>query len=212
MRLVIFGATGRTGLELARQALDLGHEVTAVVRDAARLPAGLRDRVETVTADLADPQAVASAVKGGDAVLIALGPRGRGPTTVHTTAMRSILQAMARVPARRVLLVSAAGMVADAGDGPFTRYVLKPLILRPLLKNSYTDLAESERLLRASGLDWTIVRPSRLLDGGPTGRYRTALDLNLRGGRSTTRADLAACMLKLAADPASAGHVVSVAT
>ncbi|MFI7689761.1 NAD(P)-dependent oxidoreductase [Nonomuraea sp. NPDC049655] len=124
MRLVIFGATGRTGLELVRQALDLGHEVTAVVRDAARLPAGLRDRVETVTA----------------------------------------------------------------------------------------DLAESERLLRASGLDWTIVRPSRLLDGGPTGRYRTALDLNLRGGRSTTRADLADCMLKLAADPASAGHVVSVAT
>ncbi|MFF4193519.1 NAD(P)-dependent oxidoreductase [Nonomuraea sp. NPDC001831] len=212
MRLVIFGATGRTGLELVRQALDLGHEVTAVVRDAARLPDGLRDRVETVTADLADPGAVASAIKGGDAVLIALGPRGRGPTTVHTTAMRSILQAMARGPARRVLLVSAAGMVADAGDGLFTRYVLKPLLLRPLLKNSYTDLAESERLLRASGLDWTIVRPSRLLDGGPTGRYRTALDLNLRGGRSTTRADLAECMLKLAGDPASAGHVVSVAT
>ncbi|MFI7471997.1 NAD(P)-dependent oxidoreductase [Nonomuraea sp. NPDC049646] len=185
---------------------------SAVVRDPARLPAGLRDRVATVTAGLADPRALAPAIEGGDAVLIALGPRGRGPTTVHTTAMRSILQAMADVSARRVLLVSAAGMVADAGDGPLTRYVLKPLVLRPLLKNSYADLAESERLLRASGLDWTIVRPSRLLDGGPTGRYRTAVDLNLRGGRSTTRADLAACMLELAGDPASAGHVVSVAT
>ncbi|MFI7422624.1 NAD(P)-dependent oxidoreductase [Nonomuraea sp. NPDC049684] len=185
---------------------------SAVVRDPARLPAGLRERVATVTAGLADPRALAPAIEGGDAVLIALGPRGRGPTTVHTTAMRSILQAMADVSARRVLLVSAAGMVADAGDGPLTRYVLKPLVLRPLLKNSYADLAESERLLRASGLDWTIVRPSRLLDGGPTGRYRTAVDLNLRGGRSTTRADLAACMLELAGDPASAGHVVSVAT
>ncbi|GGS66021.1 NAD(P)-dependent oxidoreductase [Nonomuraea spiralis] len=212
MRLVIFGATGGTGRELVRQALDLGHEVTAVVRDPARLPADLRDRVETVTADVADPQAIAPAIKGRDAVLIALGSRDRGPTTVHTTSMRSITQAMERVSARRLLLVSAAGLVTDAGDGPFTRYVLKPLVVQPLFKNSYTDLAAAERLLRARDLDWTIVRPARLLNSGLTGRYRTAVDLNVRGGRSTTRADLAHCMLRLAGDPASIGHVVSVAT
>ncbi|NUR90402.1 MAG: SDR family oxidoreductase [Nonomuraea sp.] len=212
MRLVVFGATGGTGLQLVRQALDLGHEVTAVVRDPAKLPAELRDRAEVVTADVMDPDAVAPAVKDRDAVLVALGARDRGPTTVHSGSTRSIVSAMERVGARRLLLVSAAGMVADAGDGPFTRYVLKPLVVQPLFKNSYTDLAVAERLLRAADLDWTIVRPSRLTDAGRTGRYRTARDLNVRGGRSTTRADLAECMLSLIEDPTSAGHVVSVAS
>ncbi|NUR85774.1 MAG: NAD(P)H-binding protein, partial [Nonomuraea sp.] len=152
------------------------------------------------------------AVKDRDAVLVALGARDRGPTTVHSGSMRSIVRAMERVGTRRLLLVSAAGLVADAGDGPFTRYVLKPLVVQPLFKNSYTDLAVAERLLRAADLDWTIVRPSRLTDAGRTGRYRTATDLNVRGGRSTTRADLAECMLTLIEDRTSAGHVISVAT
>lgn len=212
MRLAVFGATGGTGLQLVRQALDLAHEVTAVVRDPARLPAELRDRVEIVTADVTDPDAVAPAVKDRDAVLVALGSRERGPTTLHSASTRSITEAMERVGTRRLLLVSAAGLVADAGDGPFTRYVLKPLIVQRLFRHSYTDLAVAERLLRASGVDWTIVRPSRLTDAGRTGRHRTARDLNVRRGLSTTRADLADCMLGLIGDRTSVRHVVSVAS
>ncbi|NUO98780.1 MAG: SDR family oxidoreductase [Nonomuraea sp.] len=212
MRLTVFGATGGTGLQLLRQALDLTHEVTAVVRDPAKLPAELRDRVEAVTADVMDPDAVAPAVKDRDAVLVALGARGRGPTTVHSGSMRAIGQAMERTGTRRILLVSASGLVADSGDGLLVRYVLKPLVVQPMFRNSYTDLAVAERLLRATGLDWTIVRPSRLTDAGRTGRYRTARDVNVRGGFSTSRADLAHCMLSLIDDRTSVGHVVSVAS
>ncbi|MEQ4724666.1 SDR family oxidoreductase [Nonomuraea sp. B19D2] len=212
MRLAVFGATGGTGQQLLRQALDLGHEVTAVVRDASRLPAELRDRLDVVEADVMNPDAIVSAVKGRDAVLTAMGARHRGPTTVLFDSTASLIKAMTRVGARRLLMVSASGLVTDAGDGPFTRYVLKPLIVQRIFRHNYADLAAAERLLRASDLDWTIVRPSRLTDGGRSARYRTARDLNIRGGMSTTRADLAHCMLGLVGDHTSIRHVISVAS
>ncbi|MEV4175811.1 SDR family oxidoreductase [Nonomuraea sp. NPDC049709] len=212
MRITVFGATGGTGLELLRQGLDRTHQITAVVRDATRLPPELRDRLDVVEADMMDPDAIAPAVKDRDAVLSAMGPRDRGPTTVHSAGITSILAAMDRVGARRLLMVSASGLEADAGDGPFTRHVLKPLVVQRLFRHSYADLARAERLLRASDVDWTIVRPSRLRNAGRTNRYRTARDLNLRGGMNTTRADLADCMLELIADRTSVRHVISVAT
>ncbi|AQZ62647.1 Flavin reductase [[Actinomadura] parvosata subsp. kistnae] len=213
MKITVFGATGGTGLELLRQGLERAHDVTAVVRDAGRLPAGLRDRLDVLEADIMNPDAIAPAVAGRDAVLSAMGSRERGPTTVQTDSITSILAAMRREGTRRLLMVSAAGLEADAGDGPFTRYVLKPLIVQRLFRHSYADLARAEQLLRGStGVDWTIVRPARLTDAGRTGAYRTARDLSVRGGLSTSRADVADCMLELIGDRTSVGHVVSVAS
>lgn len=211
MKITVFGATGGSGIQLVRQGLDRGHEVTAVVRDPARLPAELRERADVVVADVMDPDAVTSAVVGRDAVLSAMGPRGNGPTTVCSGGIRSILTAMERAGARRLLMVSAAGLESDAGDGLVTRYVLKPIVQR-VFRHSYADLARAERLLRDSDTDWTIVRPARLTDAAAPGRYRTARDLSVRGGHTTTRADLADCMLTLIDDRTSVGHVVSVAT
>ncbi|PZG18084.1 NAD(P)-dependent oxidoreductase [Nonomuraea aridisoli] len=212
MRITILGATGGTGLRLLRQGLERGHEVTAVVRDAARLPDGLRDRLDVHQGDVTHPGSLAPAVEGRDAVLSALGPRGRGPTTICQDGIAAVLEAIAGTGTRRVLMVSASGLAADAGDGPFTRYVLKPLIVQRVFRDVYADLAKAEDVLRGSDTDWTIVRPSRLTDGGPTGRYRTALDLNVRGGHTTTRADLADCMLALIGDASSVRRVVSVAS
>ncbi|WP_406675097.1 SDR family oxidoreductase [Nonomuraea sp. N2-4H] len=211
MKITVFGATGGSGIQLVRQGLDRGHEVTAVVRDPARLPAELRERADVVVADVMDPDAVTPAVAGRDAVLSAMGPHGNGPTTVCSGSIRSILTAMEHAGARRLLMVSAAGLESDAGDGLVTRYVLKPIVQR-VFRHSYADLARAERLLRDSDTDWTIVRPARLTDAAAPGRYRTARDLSVRGGHTTTRADLADCMLTLIDDRTSVGHVVSVAT
>jgi putative NADH-flavin reductase len=211
MRLTIFGATGGTGTRAVRRALEEGHEVTAVVRDPARLGVPAHERLRVLTADVTDPAAIVPAVDGADAVVSALGPRGTGPTTIRTDACRAIVAAMDKAGVRRLLVVSAAGLVADAGDGLVTRHVVKPLILGRLLKNSFADLRRCEEEIRACGLDWTIVRPPRLTDGEPAGRYRTAVDVNLRGGRTISRADLAACLLRLVGDEASVRHHVSVA-
>jgi putative NADH-flavin reductase len=211
MKITVFGATGGIGRELLRQGIACGHEVTAVVRDPAGIPEELRGRVEVVHADVMNPAAIAAAVRDRDAVLTSMGTReGRTPTTVCSDSVSSIAAAMDGGRSRRLLMVSAGGLVADAGDGPLFRYALKPVLQR-VLKHSYADLAEAERRIRATGLDWTIVRPSRLTNGPRTGRYRTACDLSLRRGRTTSRADVADCLLTLAADPSSVRHAVSVA-
>ena len=211
MRLTIFGATGGTGTQLVRQALEEGHDVTAVVRDPARLAVQPHERLRVITTDVRDPVAIEPAVKGADAVLSALGPRGRGPSMICEDGARSIIEAMGKAGVRRLLVVSASGLIADAGDGPVVRYIVKPIILERMLKHGYTDMRRAEEEVRTGGLDWTIVRPSQLTDKEPTGRYRTAIDINLRGGRRISRADLAACMLGMVTNDSSVRHHVSVA-
>ncbi len=210
MRLTIFGATGGTGKQLLTQALDHGHEVTAVVRDPSRLPVLDHERLRVVTADVGDAAAIEPAVEGADAVVTALGTRGRGPTTLCGDAAKAIIEAMGRTGVKRLLMVSASGLVADAGDGVVIRYVAKPILGR-VLRHHFADLARCEEEIRASGLDWTIVRPPQLVDEEPTGEYRTAVDINVRHGRKIARSDLAAFMLDLVPDRSSVGKHVFVA-
>src|SRR5215475_14123872 len=94
MKVTIFGATGATGTSLTGQALAAGHEVTAVVRDPARLAVPAHPRLLIVTADAMDPVSIAPAVDGADAVINAIGPRDTGPTTVIADSVRSIILAM----------------------------------------------------------------------------------------------------------------------
>jgi putative NADH-flavin reductase len=211
MRLTVFGGTGGTGIQLVRQALEEGHDVTAVVRDPARLAVPGHARLRVVTADVTDPVAIGPAIEGADAVLSALGHRGGGPTTICADGTRAIIEAMGKEGIRRLLVVSAAGLVTDAGDGLFVRHVVKPMILQPLLRSGFTDKRRCEEEVRASDLDWTIVRPPRLTDKEATGRHRTAIDINLRGGRTVSRADLAAGLLRLVADDSAVQHHVSLA-
>jgi putative NADH-flavin reductase len=211
MRLTIFGATGGTGTQLVRQAIEEGHDVTAVVRDPARLDVPEHERLRVITADVTDAAAIEPAVKGADAVLSALGPRGRGPSTICRDGTRAIIEAMGATGVRRLVVCSAGGAFADAGDGLFTRRVVKPLILERLLKDAFEDMRHCEREVRDSGLDWTVVRPPRLADKEATGRYRTATDVNVRGGRTISRADLAACMLTVVGDDDAIRHHLSVA-
>jgi putative NADH-flavin reductase len=211
MRLTIFGATGGTGTQLVRQALREGHEVTAVVRAPARLDVPAHERLRVVTADVRDPDDITPAVEGADAVLSALGPRGGGPSTICADGARAIIAAMGKTGVRRLLVVSASGPFPDAGDSPLTRYVIKPIILERLLKNGFDDMRRGEEEVRAADLDWTIVRPPQLTDKPATGRYRTAVDINLRGGRRISRADLAAGLLGLIGDETSVHHHISMA-
>jgi putative NADH-flavin reductase len=171
-------------------------------------PAGAGLRV--VTADVMDPAAISNAVTGADAVLTAIGPRVSGPSTVSADSAASIIAAMRRTGVRRLLTVSGS-IVDDAGEGPVMSYLVKPLARRTFLKNVSADMRRGEEVVRASGLDWTIVRPPRLTDKPATGRYRTALDRNLPRGVTVSRADLAACMLALIEDADAVHRVVGIA-
>ncbi|RKN11560.1 NAD(P)-dependent oxidoreductase [Streptomyces radicis] len=212
MRLAVLGATGGTGAEVVGQALDAGHEVTAVVRSAARLAPGIAARAAEVAevADQTDERALRAAFDGRDAVLSALGTTRKGAGAV-TAVTRAATAAMAAAGVGRIVVVSAVpvGPVPE-GEGLFHRAVLHPLI-SGIFRDVYRDLAAMEAELRGGGTDWTVIRPPRLVDAPLTGRYRREIGGNVRGGRTLARADLAHAMLGALTDPATFGRAVGVA-
>jgi putative NADH-flavin reductase len=184
MTIAVMGATGATGRHVVARALRAGHEVVALVRRAGSFePAsGLR---EGVWPDIVDGAPLVDAFRGADAVISALGGANSGPTTVCTDAMGVAVPAMRGAGVRRLIAVSAHGvlethdrslyaMAAWAGVGERLR-----------------DKETMEPLIVASDLDWTIVRPPLLKDAPATGRYTTGDRLAIRLWHSIGRADLA---------------------
>jgi putative NADH-flavin reductase len=221
MQLTIFGATGGTGKRLLDQAVAAGHDVTAVVRDPAKLPAGVR----AVTTDLSspDPATLGRAVEGADAVLSALGPRSSAEAEQRIVARgtRAIVEAMHAAGVRRLVAISASPVATlpspgrphpprrDPGDGFLIGNVLAPVV-KAVFRDMYADLAEMEDVIRESGLDWTVVRPPRLNDK-PVNGYRTARGQNVPHGFSASRADVADLMLRVLEDPDTVGQPVGIA-
>ncbi|MEV5968639.1 NAD(P)H-binding protein [Streptomyces sp. NPDC051921] len=209
MKLTVFGATGGIGQEIVRQALDAGHEVTAVVRDPARFTL-TGERLGVFRSDLTDPGALRGAVAGRDAVLSGLGARSRADAGVATRLTRSVLGAMEAAGTRRLLVVSAAPLgPVPAGQGVTDKAVLA--IINSVLKDVYADLREMEAELAASATDWTSVRPPKLTDKPVTGRYRSVVGGNPPRGRSLARADVAHAMLAMIDDTATVRQGVGVA-
>ncbi|MEU3404326.1 SDR family oxidoreductase [Streptomyces sp. NPDC006670] len=215
MKITVFGATGGVGREVVRQALAAGHEVTAVVRDPARLEVPAQERLRVaVVKDLTDDSALVPVLAGQDAVVSALGAAGNKQARlapVTGPALRSVVAAMERAGVGRLTAVSAAPLGPDAeGDGVLLRKVGYPL-LKWALRDLYADLAVMEAAIAASGLRWTVIRPPRLLNRPGTGHYRRALDANVPAGRVIARADVATALLDTLSDPSTAGHAVGVA-
>lgn len=211
MKLIILGATGTTGTFLTEQALATDHDVTAIVRDPARLSVPLHPRLRVVTADVMDPASIAPAMEGAAAVITAVGPRGTGPTTIIQDSVRSIIQAMQKTGVRRLLEVSGS-IVADDGESPYLRYLLKPIARRTFLRHVCADMRAAEAEIRDTNLDWTIFRPPALTGKPPRGIYRTAVDRSMPHAFSIPRADLAACMLARLDDPTTVHKHIFVAS
>jgi putative NADH-flavin reductase len=187
MRLFVLGATGGTGRQLIDQALARGHQVTAFVRSPEKLSA----RPEGLSVQQGDPRdaaAIAAVLPGHDAVLSALGPPGPLGSTILPDSARSTVSAMRSAGIRRLLIVSAAILFEDLG-------LLAALLRRTLLRNVVTGSGEMERIVAASDLDWTVVRPPRLTNGSLTTRYQVADNRFPPGRRTLSRADVAHFML-----------------
>lgn len=220
MRLTVFGASGGTGSEVVRQALEAGHEVTAVAADPAPLkdlevPA--RDRLAVGTADVTDPEAITPALEGADAAVSAIGcrmggPVTNGPVTIRAEGIRAILTAMDKTWVRRLVAVSSGGLFLEPGEPPLARHVTKPL-RQALLWPGRVDTRRMENLIAESAADWTIMRPVALRNQPRGRRYRMVLDRAVPtrfGGSRISRADLADAILTSLRDPGTIGHRVSV--
>ena len=164
-KILVFGATGKLGLQILRQALDGNFDITAFVRDPGRLT--LQDpRLRVVTGDTLDAASVEGALAGGyDAVLSALGVFHREPRTELSEGTANIIRAMQKHGVPRLVVVSSVGAGDSRGQGNLLARGLQSLLLKHVL----ADKDRQEALVQASGLQWTILRPPQLTDE-PTAR------------------------------------------
>ncbi len=170
MRITVFGASGSVGRHVVEQALRDGHDVTALTRDHTRI--NVRDpRLEIVEGDATDPEAVLPAVKGSDAAIVALGDGRKG--RVREAGTRAVIAAMESSGVHRLICQSTLGVGDSRGN--LTLW-WKYVIFGALLRAAYQDHVRQEALVRASALDWTIVRPGAFTDGPATGLYRHGFD------------------------------------
>ena len=191
MKLAIFGATGPTGLALTAQALEAGHEVTALARNPARMTIS-HSELRVIEGNALDLAAVEKTVAGSEAVLSCLGIKPFAEKATQSRAGSNIIAAMKKCGVRRLIVETAYGV----GESLELASVGMRMVFKFLLSWTYNDKEIEEREIKASGLDWTIVRPTALLNGPRTGKYRVGDDLRLGIGSKIDRADVADFMLK----------------
>lgn len=186
-RVLILGATGGTGRHLILQAIAAGHDVTALVRDPRRLPAGI-ERARVVTGDATDAAAVREAMRGQDAVISALGVGNSLKSNgLITKAAPAVVEAMSLAGVRRLVWTSAYGVGETYRDVPLIPRIMIGVLLRDL----YADKTAGEAAIRSSQLDWTLVHPSTLSNRPAKGRCRSGERLKLGGLPTIARADVA---------------------
>jgi len=171
MNILVFGSTGSVGTQLLHQGLSNGHHITAFARDVTKISI-THENLKTFQGDVLDAASVAVAMSGHDAlvydaVIIVLGAGMKGGVRAKGTL--NIIQAMQQQQIKRLICQSTLG----AGDSRENlNFFWKYIMFGGLLKQAYADHQQQEQIVRASGLDWTIVRPGAFIDGSGTGQYR----------------------------------------
>src|SRR5438309_7893024 len=206
MKLTVLGATGGTGLEIVRQAIEHGHQVTAFVRNPERLKP-FSGRITILCGDLLKSAELARAIEGRDAVLSAFGPRypvAKSEADLLQRFAGELTSTMLDAGVKRVVVESVAFLFRDSIIPP--AYLLGRLFF-PM---TVADAMAMEQIIGKSGLDWTIVRPPELTDKPRASKYRVREGHLPRFGFAISRADVADFMIGTVERHTSIGKVVGV--
>ncbi|MFI5882338.1 NAD(P)-dependent oxidoreductase [Streptomyces sp. NPDC051554] len=198
MKFLLLGATGATGTLFVERATAAGHEVVAFVRDASKITPA--DRLTVVEGDVRDARALTEAMRGIDAVVSTLGlGKVKDPGNLIADTTRALVRAAEDSGTKRVLIMSAFGV----GDSLVKASAFARVLYNSGGKATFADKAAGERILTASGLDWTLAYPVLLTNKPAAGDVHavdlTALD-RLPGLPRISRADVAAFLLEAAVE------------
>jgi putative NADH-flavin reductase len=170
MNVTLFGATGNAGARILEELLARGHQVTAVVRDPAKLPA--RSGLTVRKGDLSDVSQVAGAIRGTEAVVSAYGPGLASPGDL-VGATERLVAALQQAGVLRLLMVGGAGSLEVAPGVQLVDSGYLPVEWKPIAV-AHRDALE---ILKASDLDWTSLCPAAYFEPGPrTGVFRLGKD------------------------------------
>jgi putative NADH-flavin reductase len=198
MKIVIFGANGKTGTLLTEQALAKGHQVTAYIRKAGAL-IQQHPNLKIVLGNLNDAGKLKEAIAGADACISAL---GGGSLTRHSPeiikGIDNIVTILEQENLKRFIYLSSIG----AGESrnlmaPMIRFFIADIMLRVPLADHTTN----EQRIKKSSLKWTIVRPAGLTNGPKTGRLKHGKTIKvMRGNPQISRANVASFMIDQLSD------------
>src|SRR5207244_1020340 len=209
LRILVIGATGGTGRELVRQALEQGHQVTAFVRKPKKMKLE-HPNLRIAQGNVLDYASIESAMRGQSAVVCALGTkRFFYPNRVASNGTANILRAMKGCDVPRLICESSLGIGNSVGRlGLIYTLFVVPVIL-PFI---FYDKVRQEKLIEESETDWVIVRPAVLTNAPARGKYRHGHNVgNYLWTSRIARADVADFMLKCLTEDDYIGSAVGLA-
>lgn len=183
LKIALFGATGTIGSRIAAEAARRGHQVTALARNPARVPADVAN-VKAAPADLLDAASVSAAVRGHDVVASAYAPP-HGDPAVLSQATHALVDGVRAAGVKRLVVVGGAGSLEVAPG--------KQLVDTEGFPDAYKAVALAHRdafdyYRGISDLDWTFFAPAALIAPGErTGKFRTGTNALIADAEGNSR-------------------------
>ncbi|MGV3491641.1 MAG: NAD(P)-dependent oxidoreductase [Devosia sp.] len=197
MRVVVIGGSGRTGILVVEQLIAAGHTAVGTIRNPKHMAALVKLGAEVQLVDLekSDFDTIVDAIKGADAVVFAAGSAEGETSEIDRTGTLRTVRAAEKAGVKRYLSISAIG----ASTGMSIRS------LSDEMKDYFKQKRAAGKHITGSSLDWTILEPGELTDGGGTGKVK--LSQQAIDEESVPRADVAAVTVALLEEPKSIGKV-----
>lgn len=213
MNIILFGATGQTGREVLKQALERGHRITAVVRDPSKIDVN-HERLTVKTGDARNAQLVAAIILGHEAVINTMGPGGPDVSDqfldILTEGTRNLVESMRVAGIQRIVSMGSAGTLQAT-----TELLIRDMPNFPVMARNISGAhLQAWKTLEASGLEWTLLcPPARVEPGSRTGQYRVRDDSMLDGGPmlKITHGDMADFLLNEMEQGKHIGRRVNIA-
>jgi uncharacterized protein YbjT (DUF2867 family) len=213
VKVLVVGATGGSGRAAVEALAGRGHEVTAFARRASAVFGGSTG-VRAVDGDATVPEDVGRAVRGQDAVVVTLGitehplrvrlfGSAGTPLDVRSRGTAVVVAAMREQGVRRLVVQSSYGVGETRDRLPLSSRLVLALLLRPQI----ADHERQERIVRDSGLDWSLVQPVYLTDGDEPAALSSTGDAE---GMRVSRRAVGGVLADLVEEPGVHGRTLTV--
>lgn len=210
MKIAVFGASGKTGIKAVEQALEMGYEVKALVRNPQKITIS-DEKLSVVEGDVTDMATVEETISGVDGVLVALGASAdMQADIVMEQGTKNIIDAMKKHNVKRIIVQSSYAMSGDAEGIQFMKQMGMGDEQIAMMQKVLDDKKKQTETVVSSGLEYVLVRPLMLTDGEKTGKYRVGENIEVKPGDSISRADVADFMLKALTDNTYVGKTVTL--
>lgn len=170
-KICVFGALGRTGIHVLREATERGYKVTAFIHNP-NVKSSIPEGVETVVGDVLDRDAVYQAIKGADAVISVIGHVKNSDPLVQTRGIENMVNAMKANHVKRIISLTGTGVRLPNDRPSVVDRVLNRAVYL-IAPKRIEDGIKHAQVLQESALDWTVLRVLKLTNlSFGTGRYR----------------------------------------